>query len=359
MRMNFGLKFRLSLTLLSFVVLGVGCISFSGGGGANTGADGGIWKSADKGTNWLQKSLIATVTAQKKSIGATNITAIAADPEDHNALYAGTAENGMFYTLDAGESWMQVTSLHSGKVASIAVDPRNKCVIYAAFENKVLRSTDCNRTWSTMYFETRTDKAITSLALDPSDGKNVYAGTSTGDLVRSADGGGTWVTVNRFKSEVKKILIAPYDPKIVYIGTKSSGIWKSGDAGATWNDLSADLKKFSGAFDYRDLALDISAPETLVYASQFGILRSTDGGAKWEKIELLTPPGSATIYSLAVNPQNGKEIYYGTATTFYRSEDGGIKWRTRKLPTSRAATSLLIDPVAPSVLYLGVTRIAK
>ena len=359
MRPKLGLIARLTLALLSFSVLGAGCVQISTNGAGGGGADGGIWKSADKGEGWVQKSLISTTAPQKRSIGATSISAITMDPQDHNALYIGTTENGLFYTLDGGESWVQAKTLASGRVPSVVVDPKNKCVIYAASGNKVLKSSDCARSWQTVYFETRTDKPITVLSIDAKEGRAIFAGTVSGDLLLSTDAGNFWTSVNRFKSEVKNILVAPYDPKIIYVGTKSSGVWRSVDAGASWEDLSGGFKQFSGAFEYRDLVLDLSAPEVLLYASQFGLLRTIDGGKSWNKLDLLTPPGAATIYSVAVNPKDGNEIYYGTATTFYHTTDGGKTWRTSKLPSSRAATALLVDPTAPNVLYLGVTRLKQ
>lgn len=356
--MNNEWRIKIGVILLSFSVLGVGCVSFSGIGGGS-GFDGGLWKSSDKGVNWVSKSLIPTTSAQKRSLGATDVITLVADPQDHRAIYAGTAGSGMYYTLDGGEGWFPVSGF-SSRVSSIAVDFKNKCLVYAAYENKVQRSIDCARSWQTAYFETRTDKVITAVAIDPKDGRIIFAGNSAGDLNMSADSGGSWTTVNRFKSEVKKILIAPYDTKIIYAGTKSSGVWRSADGGLSWSDTSSeDFKQFAGAFEYRDLVMDLSSPENLLYASQFGILRTTDGGINWSKIELLTPPGSATIYSLAVNPRDGGEIYYGTATTFYSTIDGGVKWKTRKLPTSRAATSMLVDPREVNVLYLGVTKLKQ
>ncbi len=349
---------KFSFILFSLPLFGVGCVQVAGSGSASGAGDGGVWKSADKGATWAQKVLIPGTAPQKRSIGAVNSIVFALDPQDHNAVYLGTAENGMFYTLDGGESWLQVGAL-KGKVPSIAVDPKDKCTIYAAYENKVQRSVDCTRTWQTIFFETRTEKAITAVAVDPGDGRVVFAGNSAGDLNVSKDSGGSWSVANRFKSEVKKILIAPYDTKIIYVGTKTSGIWKSKDGGETWAEASEGFKQYSGSSEYRDLIFDVSTPETLLYASQFGILRTNDGGASWSKVELLTPPGAATIYSVAVNPQDGKEIYYGTASTFYRTTDGGANWKTRKLPTSRAATVMMVDPAAPNVLYLGVTGLKK
>jgi len=86
-------------------------------------------------------------------------------------------------------------------------------------------------------------------------------------------------------------------------------------------------------------------------------LRSGDGGNNWEDLKLLTPPGTTAIYSIAINPQNGQEIYYGIKDALYRSVDGGRNWITRNLPSSRAAAFLIFDPVNTSTLFLGVKKV--
>jgi len=107
------------------------------------------------------------------------------------------------------------------------------------------------------------------------------------------------------------------------------------------------------------LILDPTVSDGILYASQYGLLRSADGGNTFEEIPLLTPPSTTAIYSLAINPRNGQEMYYGIATALYRSIDGGQNWTTRALPSSRAARFLLIEPEEPARLYLGVKKIKK
>ncbi len=336
--------------------LGQGCIQVRTGPRAD---DGGVFKSVNKGADWAQKVLIPTVTPQKRTIATANIVTIVADPSDNRALYAGTAENGMLFTYDGGESWFPVGVISYGRVPSVAVDPKDKCVIYAAFENKVLKTYDCSRTFETVYFESRVDKQITGIAIDSFNTAIIYAGTSSGDLIKSTDSGKSWAPIHRFENLIRKILIAPYDTRIVYVATAEKGIFKTTDAGGNWADVNKGLEQFSGAQQFRDLVFDLSSKETLILASQYGLTRTNDGGTTWQKIDLLTPPGSATIYSLAVSPKSGNEIYYATGTTFYKTENGGFRWTTRKLPTSRAATALLIDPGNPSVLYMGVTKLTR
>jgi photosystem II stability/assembly factor-like uncharacterized protein len=109
----------------------------------------------------------------------------------------------------------------------------------------------------------------------------------------------------------------------------------------------------------RRLIISSSSPETLFLACKYGILVSRDTGQTWEALNLLTKPGSVEIYSLAVDPNDSKRLYYATASTFYRSQNGGVSWVTKKLPSSRAATYLLVDAKDSNVIYMGMTKIEK
>jgi hypothetical protein len=73
----------------------------------------------------------------------------------------------------------------------------------------------------------------------------------------------------------------------------------------------------------------------------------------------VTGEKKANIFCLAVDPENSQGIYYATENTFYKSLDGGENWSSKKLPSTRAATALAIDPDDPKVLYLGFTRFGK
>jgi photosystem II stability/assembly factor-like uncharacterized protein len=350
-------KFLLVFPLLvAFLVFGgAGCVQINFGGSAGSG--GGVYKSADKGIVWEQKVKILTTNQQVATIGNINVLSFAIDPQDNKAIYAGSSGSGLFYSYDAGESWAQSPTLKRGDVPSIAVSPSDKCTIYAGFENKVIKSDDCSRTWKVMYFDSRAANKILSIAIDPNNGAVVYAGSMTGDVLKSSDNGMSWSPIGRLQNTVKKILIAPYNTAIVYVATQSKGIFKTKNAGGGWENLADKIKSFSTAINYKDLKFDLSAQDTLVYASQYGLLKTTDGGQTWKAMELLTPPKAATIYAVEVNPKNGNDIFYSTATTFYRTLDGGQKWITKKLPTTRAASTITCDPENPNIMYMTVKNI--
>ncbi|MEY4745383.1 MAG: hypothetical protein RL272_1328 [Candidatus Parcubacteria bacterium] len=347
-----------ALTIIAGALLfvGAGCVSFSSGGTANAGADGGVYKTGNKGDAWLPKNAIPTTTGEKKAISNVNVAAIVQDPEDPNALYIGTTDNGMFYSYDGGDSWMQPPQLSRGRIPSIAIDSKDKCTIYAAVENKLLKSEDCSRTWTATYLDARLDKVTTAVAVDFYNPKVIWVANNSGDLLRSTDNGASWTNVRSFQNPIMKIVMNSADSRKLYVATKGSGVWRTDDGGTTWADMSEAYKDFSGSKDFFDMATGVSDASTLIIASKYGLLRSTDGGVKWNPVELLTPAGTTLIYSIAIDPKDTNNIYYGTSTTFYRSPNGGVNWIPKKLPSTRTATSLLVDRTNQDVLYLGLTR---
>lgn len=348
--------FLFSGALAALLFTGAGCISINSGTTGSGAADGGIFKSGNKGDNWVQKVAVPTVTGEKRNIAGVSVVTIVQDPQDVNALYIGTEANGMFYTYDGGESWMQSVQVSRGRIPAVGIDAKNKCAVYVAVDNKIVKTTDCSRTWVTPYTDTRSDALTTALAVDAYNPRIVWAGNSKGDVLKSTDGGESWVNAKHFNGPIVEIAISAADTRHVYVGTKNNGIWRSDDGGANWKELTPGYQQFAGSNEFFDLALGVSDPRLVIFASKHGLLRSTDGGDTWQSIDLLTPPGTTLIYSVAIDPKDVNTIYYGTATTFYRTTNGGANWVPKKLPTSRTATSLHVDSMNSNMLYMGVTR---
>lgn len=334
---------------------GAGCISFSGSG-QPAGLDGGVFRSGDKGDTWEQRVAVLATGGQAKSIGGVNVTTVVQDPSDPNALYVGTSDNGMFYSYDGGASWQQPAQVSRGRVAAIAVDAKDKCTVYLTFENKLLKTDDCSRTWNVTYLDPRPDRKTSAALVDFFNPSVVWVATDSGDVLKSTDAGASWASMRNFNNPVLKMAMHAGDSRKLLVATKTAGIWRTDDSGGSWKDLREGYRDFSGSGDFSDMALGSSDANVVVMSSKYGLLRSADFGDTWESIDLLTPPGTTLIYSVAVDPKDANGIYYGTSTTFYRTPNGGVNWVPKKLPTSRTATALAVDRMNSSVLYMGVTR---
>lgn len=341
----------LLVSLLVLPLLGAGCLSISPA--PKKAAGGGVFQSMDKGATWVQKVALPTAKGVQ-SISGVDVTALAFDPQDPNALYVGTGGNGLFYSYDAGESWQRSSGMPAGNVAAIAVDPKQKCTVYAAVGNRLLKSVDCSRTFEVVYTDARNAALLTALVVDWFNTQNVYIATGTGDLVRSVDGGANWAQVHRWDDGVASVVMSAGDSRKLWVATKGLGVSLSEDGGASWQDLRKAMETFDGARSFYALAEDRSTPGHIIHASRFGLLESADSGHTWQKVNILTPPQSVTITALSINPKNGKELYYTTATKLYKSRDGGVSWATSDLPTTRVASVFAVDPNQENILYLGV-----
>jgi len=353
------MKDKLHLLIIAFIIVGViatGCsISFKTEGGG--GNDGGVYISANKGSTWQQKVLIPTTAGRPGNFATLDTNALIMDPADEKAVYFGSFENGLFYTYDGGENWQIAKTLGKISVKAIAVDPSSKCIIYAASKNKVFKSTDCNRSWSQVYFDNDANTEINTIAIDHYNTLTLYIGTSRGEIIKSSNRGISWQTISRFDDDVEKIVINRDDSRIIFVATAKKGIHRSQDGGANWENLKEKLADFKDSLKFRDLVIIEAEKNSLILATSYGLLKSADNGDNWSRLELITPEKEATINSVAVNPKDSTEIYYITNTTFYHSLDNGQNWITKKLPTTRAGRKLLIDPENPNIIYLGAIKV--
>ena len=202
----------------------------------------------------------------------------------------------------------------------------------------VWRTTNSGTTW-----EPVTDSAgiasVGAVAVAPSDANVVWAGTGDNSLTRSAywgdgvykstDGGTTWANMGlRDTQHIARIVIHPANPNIVWVaalghlGTPNQerGVFKTTDGGRTWQKQ-LFVNETSGAVD---IAIDYRNPNVL-YAAMYdairlpwkimearpggGIFKTTDGGAKWEKVANGLPQGNTGRIGLDICRTNPDVVY--------------------------------------------------
>jgi photosystem II stability/assembly factor-like uncharacterized protein len=344
-------SFRLLIPLSCIVLLGQGC--FGGGDGtAAKGPDGGVWKTSDRGQTWAQKRVLLK-GAKAVSLGNDVIVSMAADPQDHLTIYAGTAERGLIFTLDGGDSWHEAPAAPKGRIESVVVDPKDKCTVYVTMKNKIYKTENCSRDWEEIFFDPKTDKTFTTVSVDWFNSTIVYAGTSEGDIFKSTDTGLSWLVSKRADARITDIEIDPEDSRVVYAGAYGDGIWKTMDGGNTWVRIRDQLKEFQNARRVLGLRVDRQDPELLYLVSEYGILRSRDRGETWEALALTSQPNAVDITGFDVNPRNSEEITYVTENTLMTSSDRGVTWNSQRLPSARNASAMLLDAEDGKTVYVG------
>lgn len=343
---------------LVFVLSGCGISVQSNNSNTASGIDGGIFRTDNKGANWVSKSLMPTISGRAGSFASVDGNMIYFDPTDPKTVYFGTVGEGLLYSYDRGDTWQRSAALGRVTVRGLVVDPQFRCTIYAAVDNKILKTVDCGRAWAQVYYDNDVSLKISALVMNPSD-NSLVAGTSRGEIMKSLDRGDSWQVITRLKDKVAEIKISPFDSKVMLVAGEKTGLHRSIVGSSSLESLANNMKTFVKANTFKDLTFSGSTSGLVFLANGYGILQSPDNGTTWSKINLLTPDANATINALAVSPKNDSEIYYVTNTTFYRSLDGGKNWTSKKLPSNRAGAVLMIAPDLPATVYMAVKQLQK
>ncbi len=343
------------LLFAALALTGVGCINVK----TQTVDNGGVYITTSAGAKWTAKSLLPTAEGVA-SIDSANVSTVTFDPSDPDTLYLGTTGNGMLVSYDNAESWRQIKEpeVRSGAIKSIAVDTNDVCTVYVAKGSNVMKTTDCLRSFDTQAFVESAGSPVNVVRADWYNDQIVWLGTAAGDVVKSIDAGKTWSTLARGKDDIVDVLISNADSRVVYMVTERRSVWRTTDGGANWHVLDEELGALgdTGKGHFMTQSAD---GNVVYYICDYGILRSVDQGTTWEALTLLTKPGSAMVYSMAVSPADANVLYYGTSTTLYSSADGGTNWSTRELPSTRAVTAMVVDPNDPTTLIAGFATVKE
>jgi photosystem II stability/assembly factor-like uncharacterized protein len=343
--------FSLALGLAVLTIVGAGC-SLGASKNSETAKNGGVYKSTDSGASWSQSAAYPTAKSIG-SIGTAEVLAMAIDPQDHEAIYAGTTENGLLYSYNSGLAWSSVEAddMQDKSIAAVAVHPKELCTIFVASGSHLYRTETCGRTFESVYDESRQKVSVSKITPDWYNGGVLYLGLSNGDVLKSSNNGETWVKILAAKDAISSLLVSHQDSRIVLVGADGS-LWKTTDAGVNWTEKTDSLDSFKNADKISVLSQD--AVGSVVYlASKYGLLKSADAGETWSALKLLTAPSEVMINSLAVNPKTPSTFYYATDTVLYSTTDAGTNWDTRRFSDGWAISNILIDPTETNVIYLG------
>jgi photosystem II stability/assembly factor-like uncharacterized protein len=252
----------------------------------------------------------------------------------------------------------------SGRVMSIAVNPKNKFEYYVGVASGgVWKTVNDGTTW-TPVFDKEGSYSIGWVTLDPHDPAVVWVGAgesnsqrsvSYGDgIYRSDDGGKDWQNLGLKKSEhIGRVVVDPRDSKVVYVAAEGPlwgpggdrGLFKTADGGKTWK-AALTISENTGVVD---VALDPSNPD-IVYAAAYqrrrhvftlidggpesAIYKSTDAGATWNKLKSGLPTVDMGRIGLAVSPVDPSVVYATIEAAdgkggIFRSDDKGATWERK------------------------------
>ena len=222
-------------------------------------------------------------------------------------------------------------------VASVAVDPTDGRRIYAATNDGLFVSDDAGDSWTFAEVEALSPDGVGvgKVLIDPVTPANVYVASCCG-LRKSSNGGATFETTS-LESRVLDYAIDPTAPSTLHAIT-AIGLFRSLDAGATWTRMDAAP---AGA-----TAIASAGAPALYVATPAGVFASDDGGSGWDPTALTVPASY-----VATPPGASGTVYAVTADGLEKSTNGGTSWDPLTLPTTAAVVALAFDPDDPGVVY--------
>jgi photosystem II stability/assembly factor-like uncharacterized protein len=216
-----------------------------------------------------------------------------------------------------------------GRFSALGLDINDpKHIIAGSPSGGIWKTIDGGNTWYPCYDHTM-DIDIWSLEISHADRDLYFAGTNS-EIVYSTDGGLSWDRVNGgpLGNQVNTIIMDPGNSNVLLATDRwGEGIWRSSDGGINWT------KVYSAPNDSYDIEFK-PGNSNIVYASGLGfIAKSTDNGQSWT--EITTGPWlSGGVIMLAVTADASSRLYAlqetggGYHATFL-SLNEGANWTTQ------------------------------
>lgn len=225
---------------------------------------------------------------------------------------------------------------------------------------------------------------VSAVAGVPGDPLVYYAGSASGGIHKTTDGGTTWEPIfdDQPVHSIGDIAVAPSDPSTVWAGTGEScirghisvgeGIFKSTDAGRTWARMGLESTGRIGRVIVHPQNPDVVFACALGHAygpqPERGVFRTTDGGKNWERV--LFVDENTGCSELDIDPRNPRKLVAGMwqidiktwaresggpGSGMFVSNDGGTTWtrqQGRGLPAREVGkVKVAFAPSNPDRMY--------
>ncbi|WP_162919949.1 VPS10 domain-containing protein [Hanstruepera ponticola] len=320
---------------------------------ANTIYTGGVnlWRSTDGGANMSCVSYWVGVSGSIDGVHADQ-HALEFSPHNNN-LFNGN-DGGVYYSANNGTNWTDISSgLAIAQIYKIGVSQTAAELVINGYQDNGTAISRSNT------FITEIGGDGMECIIDPTDENYMYGALYYGDIRRSTNNGssfsaittgitetGGWVTPYKLDPNNANRMFAGYD-----------NIWRN-DAvktGTTWTQISS----FGGTSNIRDLAIAPSNSDVMYVSRYDNSFRrtnnATSGSPTWTNLTGNLPVANEPI-DIEIDPNDPTHLFIALNNNIYESNDSGDSWSdiSGTLPNI-SLNSIIIDETSPvDAMYIGM-----
>ncbi len=289
--------------------------------------DGGLGYYADNEMGWQFVNTNRTLGSNFIKTIWSNVTSV----------WVGTSK-GVSYTTNQGKDWRTFTTAHGlgdNQITAIWSDG-DEVVCIGTQNGGVSYSPDNGISWRT--FTTTHGLAsnnVTAIWVDINE--TIWVGTSSNGISASYDYGEHWQTYTKANGlEDEKITAIWGDNDgTIWVSTQDGGI-SYGVAGERDGQAFTNVDKL-GSIHITSLWGNNAG--TIWATTRFDVIRITDNGANWEKLDTDKELGANEITGLWAN-SDGTVWVYTDEGVVVQSSDGGESWHRVAHPAVKEITSI-------------------
>lgn len=335
-------------------------------------------------------------------------SAIAVHPTNPNIVYAGTAQGGLYRSLDGGATWVPLMdNAATLAIGAVAISPSNPSTIYVGTGESTQCGSGCfigvgvyridNADTAPVLSgplnkdaannDVFTGRAISEILVHPADPNTIFVATTSGiagiganttglalpvrGIYRSTNAGSASPTFNLLsmgisERNVTDLYMDPVDPNRIYAGVigvaaGDGGVYTSANALAPAPTFSQILSiTLTGAQGRVELAGTNVGGTTTVYAATgegTGTTYKSINAAPFTLVLDNNFCNAQCFYDIAVavDPTNANNVYLGGSPVlpFGRSTNGGASYTNSSGGLHVDTQAITVAPSNPSIIYFG------
>jgi photosystem II stability/assembly factor-like uncharacterized protein len=315
-------------------------------------ASGNVWKTKNNGMTW--KPIF-------DKYGSYSIGDVEIDPNNSDVIWVGTGENnhqralgygdGIYKSVDGGESFENMGLKDSRQIGGIVIDPKNSDVVFVACEGSawgsggnrgLYKTKDGGKTWNKV-LEISENTGVNNVVIDPTNPALLYAtseqrrrthfgkigGGPESAVYKSTDHGETWRKIMKGlpKNDIggMGIAVSPVNPSVVYLIMEAQndkgGFFRSTNKGESWSKMNDYTS--SGQY-YNEIYCDPIDVDK-VFSTETFTKYTLDGGKTWTRLG--NNNRHVDDHALWIDPRNTDHLLIGGDGGIYETYDNGKNWR--------------------------------